>query len=82
MLAISAKCRLSLSVHDIGNAFQGTPREDTKDSPPIYITMPPYYMRWFKKRFPKVKIDDDEQYVLQMFSNMQGTKNASRDFNI
>ena len=82
MLAICAKCMLTLSVHDIGNAFQGTPREETKETPPIYITMPPYYMQWFKKSFPKVKIDDNEKYVLQMFSNMQGTKNASRDFNI
>ena len=82
LLAISAKCRLVLTIHDIGNAFQGTPREESKESPPIYITMPPYYMQWFKKSFPKVKIDDKETYVLQMFSNMQGTKNASRDFNI
>lgn len=44
--------------------------------------MPPYYMQLFKRSFPKVEIDDKETYVLQMFANMQGTKNASRDFNI
>ena len=44
--------------------------------------MPPYYFKWFQKSFPKVKLDEKETYVLQMFSNMQGTKNASRDFNI
>ena len=82
LLAISAKCQLILTVHDIGNAFQGTPREESKESPPIYITMPPYYLKWFTKSFPKVEIDEKETYVLQMFSNMQGTKNASRDFNI
>ena len=82
LIAISAKCHLILTVHDIGNAFQGTPREESKDSPPIYITTPPYYMKWFRKSFPKVEIDEKETYVLQMFSNMQGTKNASRDFNV
>lgn len=39
-------------------------------------------MQLFKRSFPKVEIDDKETYVLQMFANMQGTKNASRDFNI
>ena len=82
LLAVSAKCYLKLTVHDIGNAFQGTPRDETKETPPIYITMPPYYLQWFKKSFPKVKLDDKEKYVLQMFANMQGTKNASRDFNV
>lgn len=35
-----------------------------------------------QEKLSKVEIDEKESYVLLMFSNIQGTKNASRDFNI
>ena len=65
---------------DVHNAFQYKPLAENKISPPIYLTMPPLYTKWFQKIHPNYKLDPKEKYVLQMFMNMQGNKQASRDF--
>ena len=65
---------------DVHNTFQYTPLAENKTSPPIYVTMPPLYTKWFQKIHPNYKLDPKEKYVLQMFMNMQGNKQASRGF--
>ena len=65
---------------DVHNAFQCTPLHENDKSPPIYVTMPPLYIKWFLKSHPNFQLDLKEKYVLQMFMNMQGNRQASRGF--
>ena len=64
---------------DIDNAFQNTPRYPHEQSP-IYVTIPPLYIPWFRQRFPHCNLKPSRRYVLQCFMNMQGMKSANRDF--
>ena len=38
------------------------------------------YIKWFLKSHPNFQLDPKEKYVLQMFMNMQGNKQASHGF--
>ena len=53
---------------------------DTKEFPPLFLTMPPYYIEWFQLEFPHVKIEGPPPYVVQVFNYMQGTKNAGNRY--
>ena len=44
MVALSAALRMKISALDVDNAFQCALKEDTKYSPPLYLTMPPLYL--------------------------------------
>ena len=80
LLCLSAVMHLTVHMLDVHNAFQCTPLPENEKSPPIYVTLPPLYIRWFLKSHPNFQLDANEKYVLQMFMNMQGNKQASRGF--
>ena len=80
ILCIASVFFLPIYMIDVHNAFQCTPLPENKNSPPVYVTMPPYYIKWFIKSHPNYILDEKEKYVLQMFMNMQGNKQASRGF--
>ena len=80
ILCLSSVFGLVLYMLDVHNAFQCRPLPENEKSPPIYVTMPPLYLKWFQKSHPKYELDPKEKYVLQMFMNMQGNKQASRGF--
>ena len=80
LLCLSSVLGLIIYMLDVHNAFQCTPLAENESSPPIYVTMPPLYLRWFLKSHPNFQLDEKEKYVLQMFMNMQGNKQASRGF--
>ena len=77
---IAAAYSLTAYTIDIDNAFQNTPRYPSETSTPIFITCPPMYLPWFKSRFPKFPINPSSKYVLQSFMNMQGLRQAGREF--
>ena len=83
LLALSSILGFRVFGLDISNAFQSTPREDSTTTPPIYMKCPPFYISWFNLAFPKLALDKSlGQYVVQLLVYMQGTKPASREFNI
>ena len=47
MVALSAALHMKMSALYVDNVFQCWLKEDKKDSPPLYITMPPLYLAWF-----------------------------------
>ena len=78
ILCVASVFGLQIYMLDVHNAFQCTPLAENEKSPPIYVTMPPLYIKWFMKSHPNFQLDQNEKYVLQMFMNMQGNKQASR----
>ena len=74
--ALSAALRLRIYEVGVNNSFQCTTKENSPENPPIYITIPPLNMPWFKKYFPNVKLNGVGPYVLQCLKLMQGTKPA------
>ena len=83
LLALSSVLHFRVFGIDIGNAFQSTPREDSRETPPIYMKCPPLYIDWFNMTFEKLAVDKSHgPYVVQLLVYMQGTKPASREFNI
>ena len=74
ILCVASVFRLMVYMVDVHNTFQCTPLPENEKSPPIYVTMPPYYIKWFLKSHPNFHLDEKEQYVLQLFMNMQGNK--------
>ena len=80
MLALAAAFNLRLYRLDVENTFQCTPRHYDSANPPVFITMPPLYMAWFRKYFPHIKLEGSPPYVLQSFTEMQGLKPAGRGF--
>ena len=83
LIAVSAKLRFRICTLDISNAFQSTPRYDSKRTPPIYMRVPPLYIEWFNMSFHKMKVDKNlGPYVVQLLVYMQGTPPASREFYI
>ena len=80
MVALSAALCMRLSAFNVDNAFQCALKEDTKDSPPLYLTMPPLYIAWFCKYFPHVKVHGNGPFILQCLIQMQGMKDTGRKF--
>ena len=56
MIALEAACIMILYGIDVDNAFQCTPKLDNADNPPVYLSMPPLYIAWFRKYFPTVQL--------------------------
>ena len=80
MVALSAALRMGLLAFNVDNTFQCALKEDTKDSPPLYLTMPPLYIAWFCKYFPNVKVYGNGPFILQCLIQMQGMKDTGRNF--
>ena len=76
MVALSVALRMKLSALNVDNAFQCALKEDTKDSPPLYLNMLPLYISWFRKYLHNVKIQGNVPYVLQGLKQMQGMKDT------
>ena len=70
MVALSAALCMKMSALDVENAFQCALKEDTKDYPPIYLTMPPFYLDLFHKYLPTVKVKGNGTYVFQCLKQM------------
>ena len=54
-LSWAAVKRLTLAIMDVVNCFQSTliPEEER-----IVVTLPSFYMDWFKKEYPEYKLED------------------------
>jgi hypothetical protein len=76
-LALAASRRWIVSIIDIVNCFQSTliPEEER-----LVIACPPKYVEWFKRRYPKVKLQHSPsgKYVLQLLNGLQGDKSIGR----
>ena len=70
MVALSAALCMNMSDLDVDNAFQCALKEDTAVSPPLYLTIPPLYLAWFRNYFFTVKVQGNGQYVLQCLNQM------------
>ena len=83
LIAITSILRFRRFSLDISNAFQSTPREDSKSTPPIYMKTPPFYIEWFNQAFEKLRVNkSDGPFAVQLLVYMQGTPPASREINI
>ena len=75
-LSWAAINRLTLAIMDVVNCFQSTliPEEER-----IVVTLPSFYMDWFKKEYPEYKLEDSPSgYVLQAQKGLQGDKHIGR----
>ena len=67
LLALSSVLNFRVFGLDIGNAFQSTPREDSRETPPIYMKCQPLYLNWFNMAFEKLAVDKSKgPYVVQL----------------
>ena len=81
LLALSSILGFTVFGLDISNAFQSTPREDSKRTPPIYMKNHPFYIEWFNQVFEKLRVNkSDGPFVAQLLVYMQGTPSASQEF--
>ena len=77
LIAIVAAYDLRMASTDATNCFQNTiiPPEQR-----IWISLPPRYLKWLKKTYPDVEIEDSASnaYASQAMTGMQGKRNAGR----
>ena len=79
-LALASIFRFRVFGLDISNAFQSTPLEDTRTTPPIYMKCPPFYLEWFNMAFKKLKIDKSHgPFVIQLLVYIQDTPPTSHE---
>ena len=69
---------LSITASKVSNVFQCKNKSDSNKKP-FFLTLSHFYIAWFCQKFPLVKIDGIPSNVLQIFMNMQRTREASRD---
>eukprot|EP00978_Attheya_sp_CCMP212_P041486 scaffold238472_cov35-Attheya_sp.AAC.1 len=71
-----------VAIADVKNAFQNTMIPVAER---VHVTLPPYYLQWFKRKYPKVQItpleEDGDKYCLQSVNAIQGTKPAGHQWN-
>ena len=79
MVALSETLGMKIETIGVNNAFQCVVKQDTKDSPPLYLTMPPLYIAWFCKYFPYVQVKGNGSYVFQFHKQIQGMKETVRE---
>lgn len=77
-LAIAAYKGLKACFGDFSNAFQHTPRPLKAD--PVYITPPPYFIEWFKQKYPNVKLKGEKPYVIEVLTFLNGFRDAGSEF--
>ena len=79
-LCYAATNSLILGLMDVENCFQNVVKEVEKR---VVVTTPPFFMQWFKLRYPDIKIqDDDGKYVLQINNGIQGDREIGREWYI
>ena len=78
LIAIAAALGLTLASTDVTNCFQNTMIPAEKR---IWISLPPRYMKWFKKTYPDVEVENSpsNRYLLQTMTGMQGEKMQEED---
>eukprot|EP00978_Attheya_sp_CCMP212_P024647 scaffold77789_cov56-Attheya_sp.AAC.1 len=73
---------MTLAIADVKNAFQNTMILVGERA---HVTMPPYYLQWFRHKYPNVKITsleaEADKYCLQSMNAIQGTKPAGHQWN-
>ena len=76
-LLYDAVFRLTLAMIDVVNCSQNTLQEDHER---FVVTVPPYYLGWFRKRSPEIKIvnSSSEKYFLQLIKELQGDTSIGR----
>jgi hypothetical protein len=76
LLAIAASKRYTIHVLDISNAFQNSVIFDPSEC--TYITLPPFYLTWFKSKWPDYQLPSTTPSLLalQCLKSIQGTKDA------
>jgi hypothetical protein len=76
ILAIAASRKMKLNVLDISNAFQTSVVFDPSER--TYITLPPFYLEWFRHNWPDYKLPSllSKDLVIQCLRSIQGTKDA------
>ena len=81
LIALAAALGLILASTDVTNCFQNTLIPPNKR---IWITLPPRYMKWFKKTYPDVEVEEStsNSYLLQTMTGMQGEKDVGRGWYI
>ena len=76
-LCLAASNHWTLATIDVVNCFQSTllPQDER-----LIISTPPKYMKWFRMRYPAVKIapSPSGKYVLELLNGLQGDKSIGR----
>jgi hypothetical protein len=82
VVALAAGHNMTIGIDNIKNAFQNTM---LPVSQPAHLTMPPYYLQWFCRKYPIVKIEplasEADKYCLQSVNAIQETKPAGNQWN-
>eukprot|EP00978_Attheya_sp_CCMP212_P013210 scaffold33172_cov29-Attheya_sp.AAC.2 len=77
IVALAAGHTMTLAIADVKNAFQNTMIPVGERA---HVTMPPYYLQWFRRKHPNIKITsleaEADKYCLQSMNAIQGTKSA------
>ena len=68
---------LTFAIIDVVNCFQNTLQEEHEC---FVSTAPPYYLGWFCKKYPEIKIANSPSHkdVLQLIKGLQGDKSIGR----
>ena len=77
MLMSDATHDLTIGTLDTVNCFQSTNRDPNKH---VVIHTSPFYMTWFRKEFPPIKLDSSpsSHFVMQLLKGLQGKKSIGR----
>jgi hypothetical protein len=82
VVALAAGHNMTIGIADVKNAFQNTMLPVGQRA---HLTMPPYYLQWFRRKYPMVKIEplasEADKYCLQSINAIQGTKPAGNQWN-
>ena len=71
--------RLIVSILDVNNAFHNT---NVPINEKVYVSPPPYFLDWFERSYPDVRINIDEgPFFLQCMNVIKGTKPAVKQWN-
>ena len=76
-LCLAASYGWTLAVIDVVNCFQSTPLPQEER---LLIHMPPKYLKWFKMRYPDIKLEHSPsgKWVLELLNGLQGDKGIGR----
>ena len=76
ILCLAASQCLTCHVLDISNTFQNPIIFDPSER--VYITLPPWYLEFFQRKWPKFKLPSNQakDLVFQCLHSIQGTKHA------
>jgi hypothetical protein len=82
VVAITAGHNMTIAIADVKNAFQNAMLPVGQQA---HLTMPPYYLQWFRRKYPMVTIEPlaakADKYCLQSINAIQGTKPTGNQWN-